>query len=81
MHRKANFGCVYEQSEWMMWLYPNLFVAFKQFKKVSVIFLARLLIELGLSFLFDPTSFYTINYKDPKDNRLLSKKLMHSWIQ
>ena len=40
-----------------------------------------LLIELALFVLFNPTSLYSIISKDPNDNRLLSKKLTHCWIQ
>jgi hypothetical protein len=29
----------------------------------------------------DPTSIYTAQSRDPKDNRLLIEKLNHSWIQ
>jgi hypothetical protein len=39
------------------------------------------LIELALSVLLDPTSIYTAQSRDPKDNRLLIEKLNHSWVQ
>jgi hypothetical protein len=44
-------------------------------------FSSKLLIELALLVLLDPTSIYTVQSRDPKDNRLLIEKLNHSWIQ
>jgi hypothetical protein len=64
-----------------MWLYPQLLVAFDLFRKTGVKFSSKLLIELALSVLLDPTSIYTVQSRDPKDNRLLIEKLNHSWIQ
>jgi hypothetical protein len=68
-------------SEWVMWLYPQLLDAFDVFRKTGVKFSSKLLIELALSVLLDPTSNYTIQSRDPKDNRLLIEKLNHSWVQ
>jgi hypothetical protein len=68
-------------SEWVMWLYPQLLDAFDLFRKTSVKFSSKLLIELTLSVLLDPTSIYTAQSRDPKDNRLLIEKLNHSWVQ
>jgi hypothetical protein len=72
-----------KRSEWVMWLYPQLFVVFDYFRKTGVKFSSKLLIELALSVLFnlDPTSIYTAQSRDPKDNRLFIEKLNHSWIQ
>jgi hypothetical protein len=64
-----------------MWLYPQLLVAFDLFRKTSVKFSSKLLIELALSVLLDPTSIYTVQSRDPKDNRLFIEKLNHSWVQ
>jgi hypothetical protein len=43
-------------------------------------FLSKLLIELALSVLLDPSSIYTTQFRNPKDNRLLIEKLNHSWV-
>jgi hypothetical protein len=67
--------------EWVMWFYPQLLVAFDLFKKTGVKFSSKLLIELVLSVLLDPTSIYTAQSRDPKDNRLLIEKLNPSWVQ
>jgi hypothetical protein len=61
-----------------MWLYPQFFDAFDQFRKSSVKFSSKLLIEMALSVLLNPTSIYTIQSRDPKYNRLLIEKLNHS---
>ena len=65
----------------MMWLYPYLILALQQYQKASVKFSCRLLIELAQFFLFDPTSLYTIHSRDPKNNKLLSQKLIHNLVQ
>jgi hypothetical protein len=70
-----------KRSELVMWLYPQLLVAFDLFRKTGVKFSSKLLIDLALSVLLDPTSIYTAQSRDPKDNRLLIEKLNHSWIQ
>jgi hypothetical protein len=70
-----------KRSEWVMWLYPQLLVAFDLFRKTGVKFSSKLLIELALSVLLDPTSIYTTQSRDPKDNRLLIEKLNHSCVQ
>ena len=44
-------------------------------------FSSKLLIELALSILLAPDSIYTIHSRDPKDNRLLTKKICHSWMR
>ena len=46
---KATPGCGCKQSDWVMWLYPLLALAFEQYQKVGVKFSARLLIELAKS--------------------------------
>jgi hypothetical protein len=81
MHIKAAPGRGAKCSEWVMWLYPQLLVAFDLFRKTSVKFSPKLLIELALSVLLDPTSIYTSQSRDPKDNSLLIEKLNHSWVQ
>jgi hypothetical protein len=81
MRIKAAPGHGAKRSEWVMWLYPQLLVAFDLFRKTGVKFSSKLLIELALSVLLDPTSIYTTQSRDPKDNRLLTKKLNHSWVQ
>jgi hypothetical protein len=81
MHMKATPGRGAKRSEWMMWLYPQLLVAFDLFRKTGMKFSSKFLIELALSVLLDPTSIYTAQSRDPKDNRLLIEKLNHSWVQ
>jgi hypothetical protein len=81
MRMKAALGHGAKRSEWVMWLYPQLLDAFDLFRKTSVKFSSKLLIELALSVLLDPTSIYTTQSRDPKDNRLLIEKLNHSWVQ
>jgi hypothetical protein len=44
-------------------------------------FSSKLLIELALSMLLDPTSIYIAQSRDPNDNRLFIEKLNHSWVQ
>jgi hypothetical protein len=79
----ATFSCTRSHlgQEWVMWLYPQFLVAFDLFRKTGVKFSSKLLIELALSVLLDPTSIYTAQSRDPKDNRLLIEKLNHSWVQ
>jgi hypothetical protein len=48
-----------KRSEWVVWLYPQLLVAFDLLMKTGVKFSSKLLIELALSVLLDPTSIYT----------------------
>ena len=71
----------HKRSEWVQWLYPLLLDAFEHFKKTGVKFSPRLLIELAITILVDPTSPYTALSRDPKDNVLLLEKLTHCWIQ
>ena len=44
-------------------------------------FSSRLLAELALSILLDPTSPYTAQSRDPKDDALLTSKFTPTWIQ
>ena len=44
-------------------------------------FSSRLLTELALSILLDPTSPYTAQSRDPKDDALLTSKFTPTWIQ
>jgi hypothetical protein len=81
MRMKTVLGRGAERSEWVMWLYPQLLDVFDLFRKTGVKFSSKLLIELALSVLLDPTSIYTAQSRDPKDNRLLIEKLNHSWVQ
>jgi hypothetical protein len=81
MRMKAVPGRREKRSEWVMWLYPQFLDAFDLFRKTGVKFSSKLLIELALSVLLDPTSIYTAQSRDPKDNRLLIEKLNHSWVQ
>jgi hypothetical protein len=81
MRMKAALGRGAKRSEWVMWLYPQLLVAFDLFRKIGVKFSSKLLIELALSVLLDPTSIYITQSRDPKDNRLLIEKLNPSWVQ
>jgi hypothetical protein len=81
MLMKATLGRRTKRSEWMMWLYPQLLDAFNLFRKTGVKFSSKLLIELVLSVLLNPTSIYTAQSRDPKDNRLLIEKLNYSWVQ
>ena len=62
-------------------MYHRFLAAFEQFKSIRVKFSSRLLIELAISILLDPTSPYTTQSHDPKDNVLLTSKLTLSWIQ
>ena len=59
-------------------MYPKLLAAFES---TGVKFSSRLLIELAMSILLDPTSPYTVQSRHPKDNVLLTSKLTPSWIQ
>jgi hypothetical protein len=81
MRMKAAPGRGAKRSEWVMWLYPQLLVAFDLFRKTGVKFSSKLLIELALSVVLDPTSIYTAQSRDPKDYRLLIEKLNPSWVQ
>ena len=78
---KAASGRGHKRSEWVQWLYPILLDAFERLKKSGVKFSARLLIELAMTSLLDPTSPYTIRSRDPKDNVLLIEKLTKTWLQ
>ena len=44
-------------------------------------FSSRLLTELAMSILLDPTSLYTAQSRDPKDDALLTSKFTPTWIQ
>ena len=81
MRMKATPSRGAKYSEWVMWLYPQLLVAFDWFRKTDMKFLSKLLTELALLVLLDPTSIYTAQSRDPKNNRLLIEKLNHSWVQ
>jgi hypothetical protein len=81
MRMKAALGHGTKHLEWVMWLYPQLLDAFDLFRKTGVKFSSKLLIELALLVLLDPTSIYTAQSRDPKDNRLFIEKLNHSWVQ
>jgi hypothetical protein len=81
MLMKAAPGRGTKRSERVMWLYPQFLDAFDMFRKIGVKFSFKLLIELALLVLLDPTSIYTAQSRDPKDNRLLIEKLNHSWVQ
>jgi hypothetical protein len=81
MHMKATPSRGAKRSEWVMWLYPQFFDAFDLFRKTGVKFSSKLLIELALLVLLDPTSIHTAQSRDPKKNRLLIEKLNHSWVQ
>jgi hypothetical protein len=81
MLMKAAPGRGTKRSEMVMWLYPQFLDAFDMFRKIGVKFSFKLLIELALLVLLDPTSIYTAQSRDPKDNRLLIEKLNHSWVQ
>ena len=70
-----------KRSDWILWMYPRLLTAFEQFKSAGVKFSSRLLAELVLSILLDPTSPYTIQSRDPKDDALLTSKFTPTWIQ
>jgi hypothetical protein len=78
---KAKPGRGSKRSEWVLWLYPNLLVAFEHFKRSAVKFSAKKLCELALFVLLGPDSIFTKQSRDPKDNRLLTKKIYYSWIQ
>jgi hypothetical protein len=80
MLTKATPGRGPKRSEWVLWLYPNLFVAFEHFKRSVVKFSAKLLCKLALSVLLGPDSIFTKQSRDPKDNKLLTEKICYSWI-
>ena len=44
-------------------------------------FSSRLLAELAMSILLEPTSLYTAESREPKDHALLTSKFIPSWIQ
>ena len=81
LRTKATSGRGHKRSEWVQWLYPILLDAFERLRKSGVKFSARLLIELAMTSLLDPTSPYTIHSRDSKDNVLLIEKLTSSWLQ
>ena len=81
LRTKAASGRGNKRAEWVSWLYPRLLHAFEQYKKASVKFSSKLLIELALLILLDQTSPYTIQLRDSKDNRILVEKLTHCWMQ
>ena len=81
LRTKAAPGHGHKRSEWVQWLYPLLLDAFEHFKKTGVKFSPHLLLELAITILVDPTSPYTAQSRDPKDNVLLLEKLIHCWIQ
>jgi hypothetical protein len=66
MHIKAVSGRGAKRSEWVMWLYLQFLDAFDLFRKTGVKYWSKLLIELVLSVLLDPTSIYTTQSRDPK---------------
>ena len=77
LRSKAMPGRGNKRSEWVLWIYPRLLSAFEQYKKAGVKFSSKLLIELALSIFLDQTSPYTVESRDPKDNRLIVDKLTH----
>ena len=81
LRTKAAVGRGPKQSDWVLWMYPRFLIAFEQFKSARVKFSSRLLAELTVSILLDPTSPYTAQSCDPKDNALLTSKFTPSWIQ
>ena len=81
LRTKATSGRGHKCSEWIQWLYPILLDTFECFAKSGVKFLTRLLIELAMTSLLDPTSPYTIFSRDLKDNVLITEKLRKSWLQ
>ena len=78
LRTKAAVGCGHKRLDWVLWMYSRLLIAFEQFKSAGVKFSSRLLIELAMSILLDPTSPYTVQSCDPKDNALLTSKLTPS---
>ena len=81
LQTKAAIGHSPKRSNWVLWMYPRFLTAFEQFKSAGVKFSSRLVIELAMSILLDPTSPYITQSCDPKDNVLLTSKLTPSWIQ
>ena len=81
LRTKAAVGRRPKRSDWVLWMYPRLLTAFEQFKSVGVKFSSRLLAELAMSILLDPTSPCTAQSRDPKDNALFTSKFTPSWIQ
>ena len=81
LRTKAVVGRGSKRSDWVIWMHPRLLTAFKQFRSAGVKFSSRLLAELTMSILLDPTSSYTAQSRDPKDNALLTSKFTPTWIQ
>ena len=78
---KAASGRGPKRSEWVLWLYPILLQSFEVYKRSGVKFSPIFLIELALSLLLALDSPYTAQSRDPKDDKLLTGKITHSWIQ
>ena len=81
LRTKATVGRSPKRLDWVLWMYPRLLTAFEQFRSAGVKFSSRLLAELALSILLDPTSPYTAQSRDPKDDALLTSKFTPTWIQ
>lgn len=69
-----------KRADWVQWLYRWLLESFQGHKKLKVKFSSKLLIELALFILIAPSSPYTHESKDPRDNRVLIEKLLISWM-
>jgi hypothetical protein len=78
---KAATGRGQKRSDWMLWLYPRVLEAFDTYRKAGIKFSSKLLIELILSILIAEDSIYHAQSRDPKDDRLLTQKITHCWMQ
>ena len=80
LRTKAVVGCGPKRSDWVLWMCPRLLTTFEQFRSAEVKFSSRLLAELAMSILLDPTSPYTAQSRDPKDDALRTSKFTPTWI-
>jgi hypothetical protein len=78
---KAATGQGQKWSEWVLWLYPRVLEAFDTYRKVGIKFSSKLLIELTLSILLAEDSIYHAQSQDPKDDKFLTQKIIHYWMQ
>jgi hypothetical protein len=65
----------------MLWLYPRVLEAFDTYRKAGVKFSSKLLIVLTFSILLAEDSIYYAQSWDPKDDKLLTQKIIHCWMQ
>ena len=65
----------------MLWLYPRILEAFDTYRKIRIKFFSKLLIELLLSILLAEDFLYYAQSRDPKNDKFLTQKITHCWMQ